>query len=91
MTEEDASGHYKADFDASTNITTAGMYYVVVYLQAGANPADSDVALAQGEIAWDGASEITPYTIWGAAFNLGQTQQIEDTVPGRTSRQLLGE
>jgi len=63
MTEEDASGHYKADFDASTNISASGVYNVVVYLQAGDNPADSDVALAQGQIYWNGTAEETLQTI----------------------------
>lgn len=62
MTEEDSCGHYKADFDASANIA-AGVYQVVVYLQAGVNPADSDVPLAQGEICWDGSSEINLSTL----------------------------
>lgn len=58
LTEEDASGHYKGDF-ASGGSIAAGVYQVVVYLQAGVNPADADVALAQGEIDWDGSAEIT--------------------------------
>jgi hypothetical protein len=62
LTEEDSSGHYKADFDASGNIA-AGHYYVVVYLQAGANPSDSDVAIAQGSLDWDGSAEITLATL----------------------------
>ena len=78
MTEEDSCGHYKADFDASSNIA-AGVYHVVVYLQSGANPVDADVALAQGEIYWDGTNEITLSTIVGS---MGQVHTVEDESPG---------
>ncbi len=53
MTENGSGGHYVGDFDSSGNIS-AGYYRITVYLQAGANPADSDVALAQGVGEWDG-------------------------------------
>jgi len=71
MTEEDSCGHYKGDFDASSNIG-AGHYYVAVYLQTGANPADSDVAIAQGEIDWDGSAEITKSTLKTQLDNMRQ-------------------
>jgi hypothetical protein len=58
LTEEDSSGHYKGDF-ASGGAIPAGHYYVVVYLQTGANPADGDAAIAQGSIDWDALAEIT--------------------------------
>jgi hypothetical protein len=81
MTEEDASGHYIADFDASGNITTAGLYKVAVFRQAGANPADvpTDVPVFQGEIEWDGSAEVTLRTITGA---IGQVHTVEDESPG---------
>lgn len=60
MTEEDSSGHYKGSMAAGIG---AGVYQIVVYLQAGAGPANADVALAQGEIYWDGSAEVNPYTI----------------------------
>jgi hypothetical protein len=82
MTEEDSCGHYKADFDASANIA-AGDYHVVVYLQSGANPVDADVALAQGEIYWDGSNEITLSTIVGS---MGQVHTVEDESPGGGGR-----
>lgn len=63
MTEEDASGHYKADFDAGSNITVRNTYHVTVYLQLGVNPADSDPPIAQGTIDWDGTAEITGTTL----------------------------
>lgn len=75
MSEEDASGHYTADLD----ISVAGVYHISVYLRAGANPADSDVALAQGEINWDGSNEITLSTIIG---QMGQVHTTEDESPG---------
>lgn len=59
MVEEDACGHYKG----SMTVAVAGVYQIVVYLQAGANPANSDVAIAQGEIYWDGSAEINIFTI----------------------------
>ena len=51
-----SSGHYVGDFDASGNIA-AGTYRVCVYVQAGANPADGDAQVAQGEISWDAGGE----------------------------------
>jgi hypothetical protein len=63
VTEEDGSGHYKGDFDTSANITVAAAYPVTVYRQLGANPADSDPAIAQGVIDWDGTAEITLVTL----------------------------
>lgn len=62
LTESGASGHYVGDFDASSNISE-GTYRVCVYLQAGANPADADIAIAQGILHWDGSSGIDNYTI----------------------------
>lgn len=50
--------HYVGDFDASSNIS-AGRYSVVVFLQAGANPADGDDLIGTGEIVWTGAGELT--------------------------------
>ncbi len=61
MTEDGVSGHFVGDFDTSGNIAE-GVYRVTVFLQAGANPADTDFPLAQGEIYWDGASEINTFT-----------------------------
>lgn len=57
-----ASGHYVGPFDLSGNIE-AGTYQVAVYHQLGANPADSDPAIAQGELYWDGDAEINWNTI----------------------------
>jgi len=58
MTEENGSGHYKGDFDTSANIIVQDVYPVVVFLQVGVNPADSDPAIAQGEMSWTGVVEI---------------------------------
>lgn len=38
--------------------TAAGRYKVNVYLRAGASPAVTDVPFGEGEILWDGTSEI---------------------------------
>ena len=58
-----SSRHYEGDFDASANIG-AGVYQVTVYRQAGGSPADTDKAVAQGEIYWDGTAEVNLYTIY---------------------------
>jgi hypothetical protein len=63
MTEEGGSGHYTGDF-ASGGTISAGVYHIVVYHQLGANPADSDPALAQGDIYWNGTAEETLQTIF---------------------------
>jgi hypothetical protein len=60
MTEAGSSGYYTGDFDASIAV---GVYRVCVYLQAGANPADSDLALAEGVMYWDGSAEINMTTL----------------------------
>jgi hypothetical protein len=62
MTEEDGSGHYKGDFALGGTIAE-GTYNVAVYHQQGGSPADSDPAIAQGVIYWDGSAEIDRYTI----------------------------
>jgi hypothetical protein len=50
---------YVGEFDADGNITDVGTYHIVAYDQLGANPADTDPPIAQGEFYWDGSSEIT--------------------------------
>ena len=62
MTEVSTSRHYTGPFDTSGNIAAA-TYNITVYLQSGVNPADTDPAIAQGEIYWDGTAEITLFTI----------------------------
>ena len=59
MNEDGAGGHYVGSFVTSGG---AGVYQVAVYLQTGANPADTDTALAQGEIYWDGQKEVNTLT-----------------------------
>ncbi len=60
MTEDGTGGHYVGSFASAI---AAGTYRVTVFLQASGSPADSDVALAQGEIYWDGTAEITIGTL----------------------------
>ena len=62
MSEKGSSGHYVGDFDTSANIRV-GVYRVTIYLQAGANPDDSDRAIANGIMYWDGIAELNPYTL----------------------------
>jgi len=59
MTEDGAGGHYVGSFDTSI---LRGVYRVAVYLQIGESPADTDRAIAQGEIYWDGAKEVNIFT-----------------------------
>ena len=59
MTEDGVGGHFVGDFDTSGNITISNPYRVVVFWQAGANPADTDLPIAEGEIQWGGTSEVT--------------------------------
>ena len=70
MTEQGSSGHYTCQFDASGNIV-AGIYRVCIYYQAGANPANSDIAIAQGEIYWDGTNEVTLYELKNLKQRMG--------------------
>ncbi len=60
MAENAPDGHFVGTFDASITI---GSYHITVYLQAGGSPADSDRAIGQGEIYWNGTSEETIHTI----------------------------
>lgn len=60
MTEDGSGGHFVGTFDTSI---AAGTYRVTVYLQAGGSPADSDLAIAQGEIYWDGTAELNMKTL----------------------------
>jgi hypothetical protein len=60
MTEDGTGGHYVGSFATSIEL---GTYRIAVYLQAGANPADTDREIAQGEIYWDGEAEETIQTI----------------------------
>ncbi len=69
MSENAPDGHYVGNFDASNNIV-AGVYKAAVFLQAGGSPADSDLAVAQGEISWSGSSEITPGTLAGQGSSI---------------------
>lgn len=72
MTEDGAGGHFVGSFDAGANIA-AGVYQVAVYLQAGANPADTDSPVARGEMYWDGTAELNSFTL---------DTQIDDEVIG---------
>jgi hypothetical protein len=47
---------YVGDFDSNIS---AGRYYVQAFLQAGANPADSDNLVGGDEIVWSGTGKVT--------------------------------
>ena len=54
----DKSGSkYVGDFD---NNIPAGRYCVQIFLQAGANPDDSDSLIGSSELFWSGTGKITP-------------------------------
>jgi len=63
LTESGDSGHYVGDFDGLGNIA-AGIYRVAVYLQIGANPANSDPAISQGTVYWDGSACVSVLDIF---------------------------
>ncbi len=53
----DQSGsRYVGDFD---NNIPPGSYFVQVFRQAGANPADTDVLISSREVIWTGTGELT--------------------------------
>ena len=53
----DKSGsRYVGDFDSNI---PAGRYFIQIFLQAGANPADGDSLLASYEITWSGSGVVT--------------------------------
>jgi hypothetical protein len=55
LTDKDGS-LYVGNFDANI---PAGRYSVQVFLQAGANPADSDSLIGSSKIVWSGVGEVT--------------------------------
>ncbi len=63
LTEEGtASRYYAADFPTWI---TKGRYYVTIYKQAGAAPAEGDTLLGHGIIDWTGTAVLSPAdTIW---------------------------
>ena len=77
MTEEDASGHYKGSMAAGIG---AGVYQICVYRQLGASPANGDLALAQGEIYWDGTAEM----------NITTLDTLLDTLAANTGKIVYG-
>jgi hypothetical protein len=53
----DKSGsRYVGNFDSSL---PAGRYFVQIFVQAGANPADGDTLVASDEILWSGTGKVT--------------------------------
>ncbi|MBN1974199.1 MAG: hypothetical protein JW787_11205 [Sedimentisphaerales bacterium] len=48
---------YVGDFNENIS---SGRYYIQIFLQAGANPADGDSLIAGKEFVWSGTGEITP-------------------------------
>jgi hypothetical protein len=59
LTDKDGS-RYVCDFDSNI---PAGRYSVQAFLQAGANPADSDNLVGGDEIVWSGTGKVTSYKL----------------------------
>ncbi|KKN75797.1 hypothetical protein LCGC14_0376730 [marine sediment metagenome] len=74
MTEEGGSGHYTGDF-ADGGAIAAGTYHIVVYDRLTGAFIDSDPALAQGDLPWDGTSEINLFAVYT------DTNEIQGKLP----------
>jgi len=60
LTDHDGN-YYSVDFPSGIS---AGVYRITIFDQVAASPhADNDVAIAQGEIYWDGSAEINTFTL----------------------------
>jgi len=76
-------GNYTVDFPAVITNTTQQSYRIVIKVRAGANAAVGDKAIAQGEIVWNGTSEIDVGTI--NITNTTVTNHYDETItPGFT-------
>ena len=63
MTDNDGD-YYSVDFPTSITGTDLATYRITIFLQDGGGPVvDVDIAVAQGEIFWDGVSEVDLGTI----------------------------
>jgi hypothetical protein len=58
MTEATGTGLYLGTFP--TGIVTIGTYSILVYVQAGGSPADTDTLIAAGTVLWSGTAALTP-------------------------------
>ena len=77
----DKSGDmYLGDFPTST----AGTYFIQYYIRAGAAPAITDSMIDTAPFVWDGTSEVTVGSFWGAGANT-VTLTIRDTDGGTLS------
>lgn len=81
MTENAPDGHFVGTF----TVVVAGVYHITVYLQAGGSPDDSDLAIAQGEIYWNGSAEFNPSTLSGQLVVLSaQGSRVLNKYPTRS-------
>ena len=76
-TEDGVGGHYVGDFDTSIS---EGTYRITVFLRATGTPLDSDPALAQGEIYWDGSAEIDIFTLDADIASLASDSSRTDSI-----------
>ena len=75
------SMHYVGDFDASENIE-AGVYKIVFFERENGSPLNSDIAIAQGIIYWDGVAEVDPWTMAQVLGTLEENTSSGDTSGG---------
>ena len=79
------SDYYSVDFPAAITSTTQQAYRVQIMLQAGGSiDADLDAAIAQGEIFWDGVSEVDIGTINLTNQTVQNIYNEEVKIPGIT-------
>ncbi len=79
------SDYYSVDFPAAITSTTQQAYRVQIMLQvAGGIHADNDIPIAQGEIFWDGVSEVDIGTINITNTTVTNIYNEEVDLPGVT-------
>jgi len=77
---DNGGDYYSVDFPSTIDISTMTTYRIDVFLQAGANPVvGDDIAIAQGEIYWDGTSEADVGTI--TVTNQTVTNVYDESTP----------
>ena len=77
LTNHADSDYHSVDFPSSIS---AGVYRVQIFHQIGVIDADADVAVAQGEIYWDGSAEI----------NLTSLDTLIDVITANTAKVVYG-
>ncbi len=82
LANQSDSDYYSVDFPAGITATTLQAYRVQIMRQIGGGiDADADIAVAQGEIQWDGTSEVDIGTINITQSTVNNTYNEEVTAP----------